>query len=171
MANLLELTNEELKKQLEQQKHIQVYGNTNQTLYEDTEAETIIYYLPAYMQLQFNSISKVDYSTLKSDVYCDINFTLNVKGLADFMIEHLKSNIQFYFNNDDSILLRQKEAGAEEEEEDELSEDEDEDKIPEIYIDEEIEMRNNDVIYHYLKFNIRKEFVTGMVANVDWTPF
>ena len=87
------------------------------------------------------------------------------------MIEHLKSNIQFYFNNDDSILLRQKEAGAEEEEEDELSEDEDEDKIPEIYIDEEIEMRNNDVIYHYLKFNIRKEFVTGMVANVDWTPF
>ena len=32
-------------------------------------------------------------------------------------------------------------------------------------------MRNNEVVYHYIKFNIRKEFVTGMVANVDWTPF
>lgn len=105
MANLLQLTNEELKKQLEQQKHIQVYGNTNQILYEDLQSETLIYYLPAYMQLQFNSISKVDYSTLKSDVYCDINFTLNVKGLPKFIIDHLKCNIQFYFNNDDSILL------------------------------------------------------------------
>lgn len=38
-------------------------------------------------------------------------------------------------------------------------------------MEEEIETRNGEDIYHYLIFNIRKEFVTGMVANVDWTPF
>lgn len=59
------------------------------------------------MQLQFNSIAKVDYSILQSHVHCDINFILNVKGLSEFMIAHLKSNIHFYFNNDSSIRLVQ----------------------------------------------------------------
>lgn len=52
-----------------------------------------------------------------------------------------------------------------------MSEEEGGDPEAEVFIDEEMEMRNNELIYHYLIFNIRKEFVTGMVANVDWTPF
>lgn len=77
MANLLELTKEPLG--INQIHH--VYSNTNQTLYEFTDNESFIYYLPAYMQLTFNSISKIDYESLKSSVHCDIVFALNVCGL------------------------------------------------------------------------------------------
>lgn len=94
--------------------------------------------MPAYMQLQFNSIAKVDYSILQSHVHCDINFILNVKGMPDFVIAHLKNNIHFYFNNDKSIRLKQTEGGEEEEEQNDMSEDEDDEQKPEIFIDEEI---------------------------------
>ena len=66
-----------------------VYSNTNQILYETSaskSASTFVYYMPAYMQLNFNSISKVDYSSLKSRVHCDIRFVLNVAGFTPYMI-------------------------------------------------------------------------------------
>jgi hypothetical protein len=52
------------------------------------------------MQLNFNSISKVDYSSLKSHVHCDILFIVNVCWLDEYIIEHLKQNIALFISSE-----------------------------------------------------------------------
>jgi hypothetical protein len=72
MANLHEI-NYSLKSN-----NIHYTSSTNRILYEYNNSSTFNYHIPVYMQLNFNSISKVDYSALRSEVHCEILFMINV---------------------------------------------------------------------------------------------
>ena len=123
-------------------------GSKNQIIDNQKNKRTLNLILPAYSSIKMNSIANIDYTMLKAELHCDFYFTINVTGLEKKLIKFIKGNVVASINNNEPIELKQ------------------EDDDVEMYVDKEIEMEYNRLLYHYLYFEVKKVFTTRLIPIV-----